>query len=141
MNKNVTLLAVKLMKDDSILKTLKLFLFFSVLTIPFIIAGCSNIKNDKQKEEPTVIVPLTKHWEKSVPNQIIPKGLKSLSAKECGSCHNDIYLEWKRANHSKAWEDLQFQAEWKKNKKLWVCINCHTPLQNQQKLIVTGKKA
>ena len=128
------------MKDNLILKTLRFFFTLSVLIIPLIIGGCSNTKKDKLKEKSNVITPLTKHWEKAVPIQIIPKGLKTLSSKECGSCHKDFYLEWKRANHSKAWEDLQFQSEWKKDNKLWVCINCHTPLQNQQKFIVTGKQ-
>ena len=121
------------------MKTLRIFFFLSALIIPLIIGGCSNTKKDKQKKEPNVIIPLTKHWEKAVPIQKIPKGLKTLSSKECGSCHKDFYAEWKRANHSKAWEDLQFQSEWKKDKKLWVCINCHTPSQNQQKFIVIGK--
>ena len=133
-------ITVKLIKDDLIMKTLKSFLFLSALIIPFIIAGCSNIKNDKKKDKSIVIAPLTKHWEKAIPHQKVPKGLKTLSAEECGSCHREFYLEWRRANHSKAWEDLQFQAEWKKDKKLWVCINCHTPLQDQQKFIVTGKE-
>lgn len=128
------------MKDDFILKTLKPHLLLLAFSIPFIIAGCLNSGDDKQKEDTLNITPLTKHWELAVPHQKIPKGLKTLSAEECGTCHKDIYLEWKRANHSKAWEDLQFQAEWKKDKKLWVCINCHTPLQDQQEFIVTGKQ-
>ncbi len=138
--KIINIIAAKLRKDHLVLKTIKICLFLSVLIIPFIITGCSSDKKDKQKEETLEIIPLTKHWEKAVPLQKVPKGLQTLSAKECGSCHKDIYLEWQRANHSKAWEDLQFQSEWKKDKKLWVCINCHTPLQNQQKFIVTGKQ-
>ncbi len=122
------------------LKKLKLILLLSALIFAFIVTGCSDSEKNNQKEKTVEIVPLTKHWEKAIPNQVIPKGLKSLSAEECGGCHKDIYLEWRRANHSKAWEDLQFQAEWKKDKKLWVCINCHTPLQNQQEFIILGKE-
>ncbi len=85
------------------------------------------------------IVPLTKHWEKAIPNQEPPEGLESLSAAECGECHEEIYAEWRTSNHATALQDPQFQAEWAKDDSLWVCINCHTPLQNQQALIVKGK--
>lgn len=85
------------------------------------------------------VVPLTKHWEKAIPNQEPPEGLESLSAEYCGKCHDDIYAEWKTSNHAVAFQDPQFQAEWAKDDSLWVCINCHTPLQNQQPLIVKGK--
>jgi Cytochrome c554 and c-prime len=130
---------IKLMGSDLKLEILKVYLILPVLIILFLIAGCSNNENNNQ-EDTLEIVPLTKHWEIAVPHQKIPKGLKTLSAEECGTCHKENYLEWKRANHSKAWEDLQFQAEWKKDKKLWVCINCHTPLQDQQEFIITGKE-
>ncbi|RMF56941.1 MAG: cytochrome C554 and C-prime [Calditrichaeota bacterium] len=85
------------------------------------------------------IVALTKPWEKPVPFQKVPKGLTTLSAEECGKCHDAIYNEWKRSFHAQAWEDPQFQSEWAKDDSLWVCINCHIPLQNQQPEIVTGK--
>ena len=32
----------------------------------------------------------------------------------------------------------QFQAEWAKDGQVFVCRNCHTPLQNQQETVVTG---
>jgi nitrate/TMAO reductase-like tetraheme cytochrome c subunit len=37
-----------------------------------------------------------------------------------------------------AWKDPQFQAEIAKESSPYMCINCHTPLQNQQPEIVTG---
>ncbi len=80
---------------------------------------------------------LSKHWEKAIPHQAIPNGLTSLSAQSCGSCHTEIYKEWQQSTHAVAFQDPQFQAEWKKD-KVYVCLNCHTPLQNQQELIVTG---
>jgi len=63
-----------------------------------------------------------------------------LSAGECGECHEQIYREWRASNHATALQDPQFQAEWAKDEHLWVCINCHTPLQNQQEFIILGKE-
>ena len=68
----------------------------------------------------------------------MPKGLSSLSAKECGMCHKKHYEEWKLSTHAHAWTDLQFQAELKKETSPFMCINCHIPLQNQQEFIVEG---
>jgi len=82
-------------------------------------------------------IPLTKHWESPIPYQEVPQGLVSLSAKECGTCHQEIYSEWQQSIHAVAFQDLQFQAELKKNNTP-VCLNCHTPLQNQQEFIITG---
>ena len=39
------------------------------------------------------VVPLTKSWEKAVPHQQVPKGLASLSAKQCGACHPDAVAD------------------------------------------------
>ncbi len=82
--------------------------------------------------------PLTNSWEKAIPNQEIPRGLNSLSAEHCGTCHVQHYEEWKLSTHAHAWTDLQFQAELKKESSPYLCINCHIPLQNQQEFIVTG---
>lgn len=49
-----------------------------------------------------------------------------------------IYEEWQGSVHARALSDPQFQAEWAKDGHLFVCRNCHTPLQNQQQTIVTG---
>jgi hypothetical protein len=84
------------------------------------------------------VKPLTKTWEKAVPHQQIPKGLASLSAAQCGACHQQHYEEWQHSTHAHAWTDLQFQAELKKESSPYLCINCHIPLQNQQEFIVTG---
>lgn len=89
----------------------------------------------KEKEE---IVPLSKSWEKVVPNQKVPEGLASLKAEDCGVCHKNHYEEWRLSTHAHAWTDLQFQAELKKESSPFMCINCHVPLQNQQEYIVTG---
>ena len=86
----------------------------------------------------STIEPLTKSWEIAVPNQEIPDGLVSLSAKDCGVCHQEHYEEWKVSTHANAWTDLQFQAELKKESSPFMCINCHIPLQNQQEYLIKG---
>ena len=92
----------------------------------------------KPKEPAQNIHPLTKSWEKVVPHQEIPEGLTSLSAEQCGACHQQHYKEWRLSTHSHAWTDLQFQAELKKESSPFMCINCHVPLQNQQEFIIEG---
>jgi nitrate reductase cytochrome c-type subunit len=84
------------------------------------------------------IQPLTKSWEKPVPNQITPANLVSIRAEDCGTCHKDHYAEWQMSTHAHAWTDEQFQAEIMKASSPYFCINCHIPLQNQQEFIVTG---
>jgi nitrate reductase cytochrome c-type subunit len=88
--------------------------------------------------EPEEIMPLTKSWEKVVPNQKVPKGLLSLKSEDCGTCHKEYYAEWKTSTHAQAWLDQQFQAELKKESSPFMCINCHVPLQNQQEFIIEG---
>lgn len=71
-------------------------------------------------------------FERPLPEQRIPRGLKSLSSRECGGCHVEIYREWRQSVHAQAWTDLQFQAELGKQPGVrWLCVNCHTPLRNQ----------
>ena len=84
------------------------------------------------------VMPLTNRWEKAVPQQRTPEGLSSLSAADCGVCHVAHYNEWKHSTHALAWVDLQFQAELKKESSPYLCINCHIPLQNQQRFVVSG---
>lgn len=60
-------------------------------------------------------------------------GTTGLSAESCGTCHPDIYAEWRASTHAHAWTDAQFQAELHKDPEVgWVCLNCHTPLSDQQ---------
>ena len=109
------------------------FIIVSVIFLTFIVVNLIRCENTDKN-----IHPLTKSWEKAVPNQEIPEGLTSLSAKQCGACHQKHYEEWKLSTHAHAWTDLQFQAELKKESSPYLCINCHIPLQNQQEHIVTG---
>ena len=117
-------------------KSKYLLIISSVVFILFILYTCQR-SSPQQKADAHNIVPLTKHWEKAIPHQEIPEGLASLTAESCGSCHQEIYKEWKQSTHAVAFQDLQFQAEWTKD-NTYVCLNCHTPLQNQQEFIITG---
>lgn len=111
----------------------KLILLLSLLVFVGIVGWQVWLKITEEE-----VKPLTKTWEKAVPHQQIPKGLASLSAEQCGACHQQHYEEWQHSTHSHAWTDLQFQAELKKESSPYLCINCHIPLQNQQPYIVTG---
>jgi len=86
--------------------------------------------------KPVVIFGLRSDYAHAIPHQTIPAGLDSLKAESCGTCHREIYEEWKTSIHSKAFEDPFFQAYWKKDKNIWVCLNCHTPLENQQPTLI-----
>lgn len=74
-------------------------------------------------------------------------GLADLTAKTCGVCHKSFYEEWRVSTHARAWlDDNQFQEELHKSAKAgkdvaWMCINCHTPVENQlEKLVVRLKE-
>lgn len=78
-------------------------------------------------------------WENPLPRQDPPKGLTSLSAAQCGVCHQEIYEEWRASIHAQALSDKQFQAEMAKEPQAaWLCLNCHTPLENQLATIALG---
>ncbi|MGH7230359.1 MAG: hypothetical protein ACREJU_03260, partial [Nitrospiraceae bacterium] len=85
---------------------------------------------------PTVIFGLRSDYARAIPYQKIPNGIDSLKAESCGACHREIYEEWKTSIHAKAYEDPFFQAYWKKDGNIWVCLNCHTPLENQQPTLI-----
>ena len=67
-----------------------------------------------------------------------PEGIESISAASCGKCHEEIYKEWQTSMHSKAWKDPYFKVDFEYDGRLQVCLNCHTPLKDQQKHLVTG---
>jgi hypothetical protein len=60
----------------------------------------------------------------------------TLSASSCGSCHSEIFAEWRASRMSQAWTDPVFQADWEDQGKLYVCRYCHSPLLEQQPVIV-----
>jgi nitrate reductase cytochrome c-type subunit len=114
---------------------------YGLLTLAFLVFSAAVyfvLDKNKVFDEPEVITPLTKSWEKAVPNQKVPQGLVSLKSQDCGTCHKEYYAEWKTSTHAQAWVDQQFQAELKKESSPFMCINCHVPLQNQQEFIVKG---
>ena len=67
-----------------------------------------------------------------------PEGLTSLSARECGGCHEDIYREWSGSMHAKAWIDPYFQVDYRYDGSQQICQNCHIPIENQQTHLVLG---
>jgi len=87
--------------------------------------------------KPTVIFGLRSDYAHAIPHQKIPEGLTSLTAESCGTCHTEIYKEWRTTIHAQAYTDPFFQAYWTKDKHTWVCLNCHTPLENQQPTLIT----
>ncbi len=86
--------------------------------------------------KPTVIFGLRSDYAHAIPHQKVPEGLTSLRAESCGSCHKEIYAEWKTSIHSQAYRDPFFHAYWTKDKHTWVCLNCHSPLENQQPTLI-----
>jgi hypothetical protein len=81
---------------------------------------------------PVVIFGLRDDFAHAIAYQKVPEGIPGIRAEDCGLCHREIYEEWKTTIHSHAFKDPFFQAYWKKDKHIWVCLNCHTPLENQQ---------
>ena len=86
--------------------------------------------------KPVVIFGLRSDYAHAIPYQKVPAGLDNLKAESCGTCHRAIYDEWKTSIHARAFADPFFQAYWKKDKNIWVCLNCHTPLENQQPTLI-----
>lgn len=86
--------------------------------------------------KPVVIFGLRSDYAHAIPFQPVPAGLDSLRAESCGTCHREIYEEWKSSIHAQAYDDPFFQAYWKKDNNIWVCLNCHTPLENQQPTLI-----
>ncbi len=68
----------------------------------------------------------------------IPAGLGSLSARECGTCHEEIYREWSGSMHAKAWIDPYYQVDYVFDGSQQICLNCHIPFENQQENLVLG---
>ena len=109
-------------------------LFAKTLIGLLIFAGLTYVYYTEVK--PTVIFGLRSDYAHAIPYQKIPEGLTSLRAESCGSCHKEIYAEWKTSIHSQAYRDPFFHAYWMKDKHTWVCLNCHTPLENQQPTLI-----
>lgn len=76
-------------------------------------------------------------FERPIP-AVTPAGLESVSARECGRCHAEIYREWSGSMHAQAWTDPYFQVDFQYDDSQQICLNCHTPLVNQQEYRVLG---
>lgn len=82
--------------------------------------------------------PDTQSYAFVIPNLKPVSGVVGLSAKDCAVCHQSIYEEWQNSTHASALRDIQFQSEiTKPDSPKWLCLNCHTPLQNQRERIIT----
>jgi hypothetical protein len=110
-------------------------LFAKILIGLGVLAGLTYLYYTEVK--PTVIFGLRTDYAHAIPYQKIPKGLTSLRAESCGTCHTAIYDEWKTSIHAQAYGDPFFHAYWTKDKQTWVCLNCHSPLENQQPTLIT----
>jgi hypothetical protein len=76
-------------------------------------------------------------WVKLVPQLAPVDGVGGVRASDCGKCHQRHYDEWRRSTHANAWHDLQFQSELgKPTSPRWLCLNCHTPVENQRDVVV-----
>ena len=80
---------------------------------------------------------VTKDFERPM-KVAVPEGLSSLSAEECGGCHEEIYEEWKSSIMAQAWTEPYFQVDFVWDNSLQICKNCHIPLENQQEDLVLG---
>lgn len=87
---------------------------------------------------PLSIFVVTEDFERPIQVGTIPPGLESLSAKECGRCHREIYKEWSGSIHAHAWTDPYFQVDSVFDGSQQICMNCHIPLENQQENLVLG---
>ncbi len=105
-------------------------------TIVLTVVGAALIYVYYTEVKPVVIFGLRSDYALAIPYQKVPEGLESLRAESCGTCHREIYEEWKSSIHAYAYRDPFFQAYWKKDGNIWICLNCHTPLENQQPTLI-----
>jgi hypothetical protein len=105
-----------------------------------VLAGCGEYVPEAVKEARAFYASKPRYLQ-PVPHTRVPKGLPDLRAATCGSCHTEFYKEWQISTHARAWlDDAQFQGELDKAKKQnydWICVNCHTPVENQLPRLVT----
>jgi cytochrome c554/c'-like protein len=87
---------------------------------------------------PMNIFVVSEAFERPVSTATMPASLASLSAKDCGGCHQEFYEEWSTTIHSQAWTDPYFQVDWAFDGHQQICKNCHIPLDRQQEQSVLG---
>jgi hypothetical protein len=103
---------------------------WSTLVLILVVAGFIYIFYNELR--PKVIFGLRQDFAHAIPFQKVPAGIPSLKAEDCGTCHREIYDEWQTSYHAKGYQDPFFRAYWRKDGEVWICLNCHTPLENQQ---------
>jgi len=91
-----------------------------------------------QRVHSRIIFGLREDFSKAVPYDKPVPGIPGIRAEQCGTCHKEIYEEWKTSIHSKAYLDPFFQAYWNKDEHIWICLNCHSPMQPQQPWVIQG---
>src|SRR5262245_17640910 len=104
--------------------------FATVIFIIILFAGLYFIVYPRVRSH--IIFGLRDDFRSAVPYQAVPTGIDGIRDKDCAKCHREIYEEWETSMHSHSYVDPFFQAYWKKDKHIWICLNCHTPLVNQQ---------
>ncbi len=87
---------------------------------------------------PLHVFTIAKHFEYPLTTKKIPPPLTNLSAATCGTCHRAIYREWTTSMHSRSWTDPYFREDRRLEGSEQICLNCHTPLDRQQKFRVLG---
>jgi len=60
-----------------------------------------------------------------------PPEVGSLSARECGGCHEAEYRQWAGSRHASAFTNTLFTASFERQPRAW-CVNCHAPLPEQR---------
>ena len=87
---------------------------------------------------PLEIFSVSSRFEYPLATAKIPTIFANLSARTCGTCHAAVHRDWKTSMHAHAWTDPYFQADYRNEGSKQICLNCHTPLDRQQKFRVLG---
>ena len=85
-----------------------------------------------------IIFGIREDFSKAVPYDKPVPGIPGIRAEQCGVCHQANYEEWKTSYHAKAYVDPFFQAYWRKDRHIWICLNCHAPMAPQQPWLING---
>ncbi|HSG06110.1 MAG TPA: hypothetical protein VLB09_06900, partial [Nitrospiria bacterium] len=109
---------------------------WSLLVMLLVFAGGLFLIYDKVHSR--IIFGIRDDFSRAIPYTSPVPGIPGIRAEQCGACHVEIYEEWKTSYHAKAYTDPFFQAYWKKDDQIWICLNCHTPLEPQQEFLIKG---
>ncbi len=72
-------------------------------------------------------------------NQSTLAPAESLRAEDCGSCHQDVYTDWRTTRHAVAWTNDVFQDGFRADQRD-TCVYCHAPLKEQSAEIFANWK-